>query len=286
MNELEYRLNEELMKTKKIINICKIIAILSFVIFIYVYFSFMKVTSTIVLLIPFAIFMISVIYMAFCKETLMRKIKREIIDNLISGIFKNRFMEYNAEGISKKSFDESGIYTGYNKFYSSDRIKSSDDRICIANVTAIHEEENNKNTLFYGIFGYMETEEFYPNEIIIKPDVENKYVSNVINTKNKIIGASNNSVRLENNEFERYFEVYSKDQIKARQVVTVEYMENLLELKQELNALIKILYIGNRKYIAIWNERIIDEKAIYKYGIKLNEIEERIGKILKLLKEC
>ena len=129
----------------------------------------------------------------------------------------------------------------------------------------------------------MKLDDFYNDEIIIKPDYENKFVSTLVDSKNKIFGENENVVRLENLEFEKYFEVYSKDQIKARQLITVEYMENMVKVKRKLNTLIKVRYCGDKKYVAIWNKRLIDEKDFYKNGIKLDKIKENIKEIYEAI---
>ena len=43
----------------------------------------------------------------------------------------------------------------------------------------------------------------------------------------KKMGGAKDIVRLENVEFERYFEVYSDNQIEARKKITVEFMEKI-----------------------------------------------------------
>lgn len=286
MNELEYRLNTELMRKKKILNIVKVFVIIFFIMFVYLFFEYIKLKNQLALVIVFFSFMISVVFGIMYKNSTMKYIKNSIIEYIIREIFEKKSVKYIQNGIPKKVFDDSRMYGGYNQYYSSDGLKMENDNFYIANVTAIEKDENNKKSVFVGIFGYLQTEEFYSEPIVIKPDVENKYISNLKNSKNKIIGNSTDVVRLENNEFEKYFEVYAKNQIEARQIVTVEYMENLLELKKQMNTLIKIIYIGNKKYVAIWNERIIDEKSIYKKGINLAEIKKRIENIIKVFEEC
>lgn len=282
MEELEQRLNNELKRKKNILNIINIIAVILCVIYIIIFINSFGKTFSFWVFLPAIFSMVLIALSIFIKNKLYKWIKNNVLEQIIPGLFENKKTIYVEDGISQKIFNDSGMYRNYNKYFSSDGIKDSMNNFCFANVTAIRKNEENKHTAFIGIFGYEKVDDFYENEILIKPDIENKYAKNLVNNKDKMLGNTSNVIRLENNEFERYFEVFSKDPIKARQLITTTYMENLLDIKKQIGEPIKIVYYGNKKYIAIWNKRIIEEKSIYKNGVNIKKIQERLEGIYKI----
>lgn len=283
MEELEKDINEKLLKKKKLfgmINICILMLIL--VCFgITALIRRFSILTLIVFLIAVFIFFIKFWY----KDKFLKSVKKEIFTKVFPNLLDNYKFIYCENGISKDEFIHSGMYKNYTDYYTSDGVKTFFGDLYIANVKAIRKEEDRKVDVFTGVFGYIQTDEFYEDEILIKPDIENKYLKNIFDETNKLLGDFDSVVRLENNEFERYFEVYSKNQLKARQVLTPYYMENLLRLKEKLDAPIKILYKENKKYIAVWNKRIIDENYIYKNGVDFKIIKGQLEEIVSLLKE-
>lgn len=287
MKDIEMNLNEKIYRFKKNANIFNIVIIIFTLLFTITFLNnFFKHEVNFFTFLYFVIAVILVIIRITYKRKVFKSIKEELFIKILPSLFENNKLIYNEIGIPKSEFINSRIYRNFTDFYTSDGIKELSRDLYVANVTAMRKEENRKTTVFKGIFGYMKTKEFYENEIIIKPDIENKYVKNVLDEKGKILGDNVNVIRLENNEFERNFEVYSKDQIKARQLITPVYMEDLVKIKNEINAPIKIVYLGDKKYVAIWNMRIIDEKDILKNGVNIDSIKERIEKIFEIFDKC
>lgn len=287
MKDIEMNLNEKIYRFKKNANIFNIIIIIFTLLFAITFLNnFFKHEVNFFTFLYFVIAVILVIIRITYKRKVFKSIKEELFIKILPSLFENNKLVYNEIGIPKSEFINSRIYRNFTDFYTSDGIKELSRDLYVANVTAVRKEENRKTTVFKGIFGYMKTKQFYENEIIIKPDIENKYVKNVLDEKGKILGNNSNVVRLENNEFERNFEVYSKDQIKVRQLITPVYMEDLVRIKNEINSPIKIVYFGDKKYVAIWNMRIIDEKDIWKNGVNIDSIKERIEKIFDIFDKC
>lgn len=284
MEELEKQINCELNQRKKELNLIMIIAIIFAIIYIFIFLNNLGKTFSFFVFIPAIISIVLFIIHNIQKNKLLKNLKRKVLHQILPMVFDDTRAIYIETGISKNEFEKSGIYKNYNEYFSSDGIKDYLNKFHISNVTVKKKSEETKTPVFIGVFGFCKTEEFFENEILIKPDVENKYVKNIIATKDKIIGDNRNVIRLENNEFERNFEVFSKDPLKARQVITTSYMEKLLKIKNDLNTSIKIVYKGDKKYIAIWNVRIIDEKNIYINGIDIIKIKNKIKKIYELVK--
>lgn len=193
---------------------------------------------------------------------------------------KHEAILYFPVGSMKNDFVNSNIYNGYNNLFFTEQVNIGN-RFKIANTLATDRTDESRVIKFDGIFAAKKIDEFYENEIIIKPDFENKYVSSVVISKDKLMGNDSQKVYLENAEFEKYFEVCSKNQIKAREIVTPKYMENLLNIKLKLGVPIKVIYKGNMKYIAIWNKKILDDKSIFRRNLDLKALKEEFDYIIE-----
>ena len=282
MEELEVKLNNELSNCKKNVNTGKIICGVCALLFLIFLINFAYIKNFI--FITVAGIILSFSFVIYYKNKFLKELKPKIFQYILTNIFTEKKAIYVPNGISEDKFIESGLSRNFNSYYTSDGIKNIDD-FYFANATAINKTKESQSTTFIGVFGVAKTNEFYNDEIIIAPDYENKYTSNLASSTKKLLGEDRNTVRLENAEFEKYFEVYSKNQLKARELVTVEYMEKLMYLRNKLNVLIKIRYVGNKKYIAIWNKRILDEKKLYKYGVNLENITQNIKDILEVIEK-
>ena len=86
-------------------------------------------------------------------------------------------------------------------------------------------------------------------------------------------------VKLENVEFKKFFDVYASKQIAARMVMTVYFMERMVELKKRLNRNINVNVIDGRIYLIIDNFFIIDEERIIKNGLSEGELYYNIKNI-------
>ncbi len=281
---MEEKLNSTLLKKKKIIKIAIITDIILLLIFILAIFNYSKHDVIKALAgISSILFLCNCCFILFYKENVLKTMKKEIFNAIIPEIFGTG--TYMPQGMPQNMYNESKLYLNYNAYFASDRIKKGMNQLDISNVTTTLKNQNTSTTIFKGIFAIMKLDDFYKDEILIKPDYENKFVSTLVDSKNKMLGENENVVRLENLEFEKYFEVYSKNQIKARQLLTVEYMEKMVNMKNKLNTLIKVRYFGDKKYVAIWNKRLIDEKDFYKNCVNLDKIKENIKEIYEVIQK-
>lgn len=193
---------------------------------------------------------------------------------------KHEAVLYFPIGSLKNDFVNSNIYNGYNNLFFTEQVNIGNG-FKIANALATDRTDESRVVKFDGIFATKKLDEFYENEVIIKPDFENKYVSSIVISKDKLMGNDSQKVYLENAEFEKYFEVCSKNQIKAREIVTPKYMEDLLNIKLKLGVPIKVIYKGNMKYIAIWNKKILDDKSIFRRNLDLKALKEEFDYIIE-----
>jgi len=82
-----------------------------------------------------------------------------------------------------------------------------------------------------------------------------------------------NLVKLENPEFESFFQVYSTDQIEARYILTPKIMESLVKIKKQFKNDIYFSFSGTRIYMALKSDQNLFEPRFYGSIISFNDIE-------------
>lgn len=226
-----------------------------------------------------------IFWLSKVKSNSKMNLKSKLVNYFLSSRkSENKRVLYLPEGNMKRDFVNSNIYSEYNNLFFTDQINIGT-KFKISNTLAVYKTDESRVVKFDGVFVCVQNDEFYENEIIIKPDFENKYVSSLMLSKDKLLGNDLEKVYLENMEFEKYFEVYSKNQIKTRELVTPKYMEDLLSVKFKLGVPIKIIYKGDMKYIAIWNKKILNDKIIFKKNLDLKVLKDEFNYIVDVCED-
>ena len=194
------------------------------------------------------------------------------------------------KGLPEKFFRDSGFVKKYVSYsscnFATGKVKDYDfifSEAVVRNTTSTS-VKNETVVIYKGIFGITDAKSESNVDMVIAPDVKNKFLNNLSEDMKKVIGANKNVVRLENMEFERHFEVYSNDQVEARKIITLKFMENLLELKKRLNKNVTVIYKENRIYFFVENRFLINSFKLYLKGANQEMINET-SEILDLLAE-
>jgi hypothetical protein len=110
----------------------------------------------------------------------------------------------------------------------------------------------NITSSFRGMFADAQLEKEINGTVVVLPDrLESSldYLAQNIQALRNVNG--NKLVKLEDVEFERYFAVYSNDEITARYVLTPAMMLRMTELKKKYNRDIMLSFSGNRFFFAV-----------------------------------
>ena len=138
--------------------------------------------------------------------------------------------------------------------------------------------------MFEGVFGITDFVNEDNIEMIIGPDIRNKFLNNISEEIKRTIGANRKIVRLENSEFERYYEVYCDDQVAARKIITLLFMERMVEFTKIMKKHITLIYMNNKIYFTVENKHIIDTTKLYLEGVT-HEMVKETTKFLKIISE-
>lgn len=197
-------------------------------------------------------------------------------------------------GIAEKHFIETRFITDYDKYIASECLTGSLDNenlfyICNARVSRKENDVDRdgnriitEKILYDGMFGILDSKSRYPFDITIAPDITNKYINQIAKNFKKMLN-DKDVVRLENVEFERYFEVHSTNQVEARKVITLKFMEQLLNARKNLKKSIYVMYKKNKIYFFVPNGKLITTKFLIFKGITEKVRKENLDSIKALL---
>lgn len=244
---------------------------------------------SIMLIISFFIIQIWAYRLTTKYSYLMKCLKKEVTNALYKIITNFDFKP--DSGIYQVLYRQSNFidkYDGYDveNFMSGKLEDHTNFQICDLILSKIYKDSDgnsHEKALFRGLFGILDLEEIHDFTIRINPDINNKYINHIAAGMRKMVGIKNN-VRLENPEFERYFEVYSDNQIEARKILTIEFMEKLLRLRKKINKEITIIYKNGKIFFFVKGGKLINEKLLMKKGI-CPETQKYLYNNIKLLIE-
>lgn len=218
-----------------------------------------------------------------------KKLKKVLIAK-VSQQLNLRCQYDDSAGIPEEIFKLTNFIKKYDRYTAFDNLSGylkDDIRFSVCNAIVTEKREDNQGGyydyfLFEGVFGMQDANEGHDFDINIVPDVKNKYMNQIVTNFKKMIGVKN-IIRLENSEFERYFEVYSEDPIGARKMITAKFMEELLKARKELGASIYIMYIKKTVFFFIPNVSILKARFILFTGVTQKLIDKNVKNIKLLL---
>lgn len=281
--------NEKLDIVRKAALVLNKIRLVLFLIDIILLFSTLHLKQSFIPLVIISLITALVFIVTFFIELIIaKKLKKEMMQKLSLDI--NNFRYEPDKGLEKRYFDAANFIKNYNKYSACDYMSGSLEsgksfaisEIVVKNEQRDREGRQSEFILFSGIFGMMTANNEYNFDLNITPDFNNKYLNQMMNDLKKMLGANKNVVRLENPEFERYFEVYSDNQVEARKVLTINFMEKLLNLRKKMKKKITVIYKSRIIYFFIEKGTIINEKLLLKHGITKETMDNTLNNIKEI----
>lgn len=191
-----------------------------------------------------------VIYQEVFKNLVIEKIVKE---------YNNSLCFLGKQGASKLDYLQ-GEYEKFDKYKSEDSIigvLNNGCKIYMAEVYTkkeIRDSEGNTTyeTLFSGLFAKVELKNLIPRKIKIRKD--------------KIIELFDldKKMNMDSSEFEKYFTVYTQDELIAMQVLTADIMQILLDFKNKYNYTPEITIKSNMMYIRFDTGNMFEGKILKK----------------------
>lgn len=210
----------------------------------------------------------------------INKAKKIIFPELIKSVDSNLTYQINAK-IPKNEFIDSDLYNSIRNYRYSvgDTITTNIDNkeITINELSVEVSNGKNSTTVFAGVFLHIKLQKNFRSNIKILNNTTKDF--GIIKT----LFPNEDKVNLENIEFENKYDVYSSDQIYARKIITLTFMEKLLYIAEKLDKKIKISFKNNDIYIAILELNLINDSNLFKNKIDMMNIAKEMNNILEII---
>lgn len=208
--------------------------------------------------------------------------REKIIGDLVRYIEPKLY--YSTEkNIEKNVYDSVG-YEEYEYFESQDLISGDVDykHIEMSKIHTwdeIHMKDSNSRkllNLFYGLFTKIDLQKDFEDTIIIRKKANNLY-KKVLDLIDRY-ELRNIRIQAQNDKFDNYFEIYSRNEEYANRIINMDMQEKLVNLYYEMDAMqapFDITFKDNSVYIRIFDDKIfnspalennsLDKEVIYRY---------------------
>ncbi len=193
-----------------------------------------------------------------CRKKQQVFFREKILPQLLKAVAPS--LKYHPHsGIARSRFEGLKIFGHFDRYSSEDRITGMLDKTRIeAGEVHIEKRQRDKNgkttysTIFRGVIFIADFNKHFNCRTVVMPDVAErcfgKLIGSFLQRMNFMDGSA---VRLENPEFEKYFSIYSSDQIEARYLLTPDFMEWLLALRKLENNNIRVIFQDSNIAIAL-----------------------------------
>ncbi len=242
-------------------------------------------------------------------ERYAARFKADIIRPLVQAVAPGHLHYYPSNSVSQYQFQRSRLFVGpIDRYEGSDLVKGEIDGVHFQFSSVIAQQkvekrsirrsmfgrnmddvlldqlfENNVLTLFRGFFMVAEFSKHFKGTTLVIPDAvdRNDVVYSLLFNerihKEPWLG-TDQRIKMDSPEFERFFNVYSTDSIEAHYLLTHSMMERIVGLKHLIGH--RPLYLsfnGGHLYIAIAYDQELFEASVFKspksFGVALDYIK-------------
>ncbi len=211
----------------------------------------------------------TVIYKFLIKDY-THEFKQNIISPLINAIdAKLRYSSNNH--LSEHLFKRSNLFSSPDRMNGNDYVRGNIDGTKIE-FSDLHAEKRHRNskgkdnwsTIFKGLFIVAEFNKNFSGKTVVLPDTAQSTFGNLIGGWLQSKNLSRDElVKMDDNNFEKEFVVYSTDQIEARYILSHSLMKKLLLFKNKSKHPVYISFIGKHIHMAIYYDKDLFEPSIF-----------------------
>lgn len=268
--------NEEQARNKKVLRIVLIVDLIILMVLFVILKAFNIQLSLLLFAIPMLFFMsmvILIILLAVLSKN-QNEYKKYYKENIINRMVENFFdgSDYIPQkGISRYDYDEANYHESYNIYSSEDYIEGLIDnknKIELAEVETVEEttkedsegnETTERTTKFHGLFAKIKLNKTTQNNLVISP---NSFIKGM------------GRLEMDSQEFEAYFDVWSKDKIMGMQMLTSDIMELLVDFRKKLNRTFDVRIFEDTIYIRLHIGPIFEPQISKESPIDMKSTQE------------
>ncbi|MBC8046840.1 MAG: DUF3137 domain-containing protein [Fimbriimonadaceae bacterium] len=135
-------------------------------------------------------------------------------------------------------------------------------------------------TIFKGIFFIADFNKHFSGQTYVLSDFSERFMGFFGKLFQNMNLMRPDVVRLENPEFEKYFAVYSTDELEARYILSTTLMERLVEFRKKIDANLQLSFINSSINLAVPMKKNLFEPSLRKTVKRFEDIEEYYRQIL------
>jgi hypothetical protein len=179
-----------------------------------------------------------------------------------SGLFRQQIDRYNGDDlvvgqIEKTDFRFSELHTQYKQVTYGSKGQRREHWV----------------TIFRGLFMHADFNKIFLGTTYVLPDTAEKLFGS-FGQKLQKLSSRGDLVKLENQEFEKRFVVYSSDQVEARYILTPSIMEAMVNLSMRFGNSVYFSFVGSRVYFARSFSHGLFEPGLFRSGVNYKDAKE------------
>jgi len=204
--------------------------------------------------------------------------KDELIEKLV--FFVDDELKYSKNSyIKEHEYHASSLFPQrIDRFSGDDFVSGKIDEVDIK-FSEIHSEVKKKTdkgktywqTIFRGLMFVADFNKDFKGKTVVLPDSSEKLFGSISHFFQSF-SSRGELIKMDNNEFEREFTIYSDDQIEARYILSHALMDSILEHKKLVGRNMYISFSRSNIYIAIAFKEKLFEPKIYKKITSFDEV--------------
>ncbi|EDZ61275.1 putative Galanin [Sulfurimonas gotlandica GD1] len=233
--------------------------------------SFIAQSPDFLFFIGFGYFALGAIIYKFLIKDYTTEFKQSVIKPLIHAIDDK--LSYNSNHhVTEHIFTRSDLFSEPDRMNGNDYVRGNIDGTKIE-FSDIHAEKRHKNskgqeswsTIFKGLFIVAEFNKNFHGKTLVLPDTAQSTFGNLIGNWLQSNNFSRDElVKMDDNNFEKEFVVYSSDQIEARYILSHSLMKKLLDFKNKSEHPVYISFIGNHIHMAVYYDKDLFEPSVFR----------------------
>lgn len=207
-------------------------------------------------------------FRSWIKEKFLTEIKKTFFSDFIQNLWPDaKYLP--SDGISQQEFEASTIFPyEINDYASTNRIhtRKKIPPIQLAHVTAAYHAYGAKNStkIFQGLFLVTDFNKNTSGRTYALPDRAERLLGRPGQELQSLSKSHGELVKTEDPEFEKYFAVYSTDQVEARYILSPSFMRNLMEFRRKVNNDVFVSFIDGKMYLGISNGLLMNDVDLFK----------------------
>jgi len=183
--------------------------------------------------------------------------------------------------IPKSTFMLSQIFKTKPNRYEGDDLVSGrvgETKIQFCELNAEYKSGSGKNsstrTVFKGLFFIGDFNKDFTCQTVVLPDTAEKFLGRIGQKLQSMNPARDKLIKLDDPEFEKYFVVYSNNQVGARYILSTSLMKRIVDFKKKSNRNIYLSFVGSMVFVSISYTRNLFEPRIFRTLLDFEPIRE------------